>query len=141
WLGRLAALARAKPRPLGVGPGRVKRDVLRPRGARGARRPAVHAGRPNGVEELAIRARVSGAHRRPSRIALHRSGERLALRRHTARLLSMLLPSHEKSLRPPESDGAPHLALEFEFVAALAGPLDRGFDRKIRSARGVTAAL
>ena len=52
---RFTAFARAKTRPLRVFGGEVKADVFRPRWARRAGRPTVHAGGFDGVEKSAVR--------------------------------------------------------------------------------------
>ena len=60
-----AALARAKARALGVAARRVEAHVLAPGQARRAGRPAVHAGRADGVIEDAVGAPVAAGHGRP----------------------------------------------------------------------------
>src|SRR5205823_3716007 len=59
-----AALARAKARARGVAARRVEAHVLAPGQARRAGRPAVHAGRADGVIEDAVGAPVAAGHGR-----------------------------------------------------------------------------
>jgi hypothetical protein len=79
---RLAAFAGAEARPLGVRGGRMEPDVLGPGGARRAGRAAVHTGRLDRVEKLAVRLGIAADHGRPKRIALSLRRERFSLRGH-----------------------------------------------------------
>jgi len=64
----VAALAGAEAGAFGLGAAGVEGDVVRPRRARGAGRPAIDAGAAHRVEERAVGSRVAGQHGGPARI-------------------------------------------------------------------------
>ena len=84
------AFAGAKSRALRVGRGRVESHVLRPCGPRAARRPAVHAGGADRVEERPVGGCVTRGDRGPARVGDGRGSERFGLGGHVHVRLSAL---------------------------------------------------
>jgi hypothetical protein len=62
------ALARTEPGLLGIRAGRMKPDILPQRLPRRTGRTAIHACRPDGIIEGAVRGRIAGQDGRPTRV-------------------------------------------------------------------------
>jgi len=84
----LAALAGPEARALGVATVCVEPNVLGPGSACRARRTAVHPGGLDRVHKFAVRQRVTGDDRRPSRV-IHRCGRQNFLVRHDVHFSSL----------------------------------------------------